>query len=128
MASEPPKVFISYSHDSPEHAQHVIELAERLRSDGVDAQLDQYVAGTPARGWPRWMEDQLDSSEFVLVICTETYRQRFLGHEEPGIGKGADWEGSLITLELYHDRSDTNKFVPVLFERQDESFTPYFPT
>ena len=47
MASDPPKVFISYSHDSPEHAQHVLELAERLRSDGVDAQLDQYVAGTP---------------------------------------------------------------------------------
>jgi hypothetical protein len=72
MAAEPPKVFISYSHDSPEHAQHVLELAERLRADGVDAQLDQYVAGTPARGWPRWMEDQLDSAEFVLVICTET--------------------------------------------------------
>src|SRR5260221_636825 len=37
MASDPPKVFISYSHDSPEHAQHVLELAERLRKDGVPA-------------------------------------------------------------------------------------------
>ena len=55
MASDPPKVFISYSHDSPEHAQHVLELAERLRKDGVDAQIDQYIAGTPAGGWPRWM-------------------------------------------------------------------------
>ena len=124
MAPSAPRVFISYSHDSLEHARRVMGLAERLRKDGVDAQLDQYVAGTPARGWPRWMEDQLDSSEFVLVICTETYRQRFLGREEPDKGKGADWEGSLITSELYHTRSDTNKFVPVLFDRQDEPFIP----
>jgi SEFIR domain len=124
MVPSAPRVFISYSHDSLEHARRVMGFAERLRKDGVDAQLDQYVAGTPARGWPRWMEDQLDSSEFILVICTETYCQRFLGREEPDKGKGADWEGSLITLELYHTRSDTNKFVPVLFDRQDECFIP----
>jgi SEFIR domain len=60
MASEPPKVFISYSHDSPEHEKRVLELAERLRADGVDAQLDQYVAGAPYEGWPRWMLDRLE--------------------------------------------------------------------
>jgi hypothetical protein len=70
------------------------------------------------------MEDQLDSAQFVLVICTETYHRRFLGHEEPYTGKGADWEGSLITLEIYHARNDINKFVPVLFDRQDEPFIP----
>jgi SEFIR domain len=122
--SDVPKVLISYSHDSPEHARRVVELAERLRIDGIDAQLDQYVTGTPLRGWPRWMEDQLDSADFVLVICTETYRRRFLGREEPNKGKGADWEGSLITLELYDARNDTSKFVPVLFDPQDQPFIP----
>jgi hypothetical protein len=76
MASDAPKVLLSYSHDSPEHARRVLALAERLRSDGVDAQLDQYVAGTPAKGWPRWMDDQLDSAQFILVICTETSLHR----------------------------------------------------
>src|ERR1700738_1232168 len=33
MASDPPKVLISYSHDSPEHEQLVLELANRLRGD-----------------------------------------------------------------------------------------------
>jgi hypothetical protein len=70
------------------------------------------------------MEDQLDSAQFVLVVCTKTYGQRFLGREEPNKGKGADWEGSSITLELYQARSDTSKFVPVLFEPQDEPFIP----
>ena len=124
MPASAPKVFISYSHDSLEHVRRVLGLAERLRKDGVDAQLDQYVVGTPARGWPRWMEDQLDAAQFVLVICTETYQRRFLGREEPHTGKGADFEGSLVTLELYHTRTATNKFVPVVFDRQDEPFIP----
>jgi hypothetical protein len=50
MASDAPKVLIGYSRDSLEHARRVLGLAERLRKDGVDAPLDQYVAGTPARG------------------------------------------------------------------------------
>jgi SEFIR domain len=52
MASESPKVFISYSHDSPEHEQRVLELAERLRADGINCTIDQYVVA-PAEGWPR---------------------------------------------------------------------------
>ena len=49
MASDPPKVLISYSHDSPEHAQHVLELANRLREDGIDCIIDQYVVVPPGR-------------------------------------------------------------------------------
>jgi len=99
-------------------------LAERLRKDGVDAQLDQYVAGTPPEGWPRWMLDRLDWAEFVLVVCTETYYRRFRGHEEPGKGKGADWEGNLITLVIYHAKSRTSKFVPVFFDGPDNQLIP----
>jgi hypothetical protein len=102
----------------------VLALAERLRKDGVDAQLDQYVAGTPPEGWPRWMLDRLDSAEFVLVVCTETYYRRFRGHEDRAKGKGADWEGNLITLEMYDAKSTTTKFAPVLFDGQNARFIP----
>ncbi len=46
------------------------------------------------------MLDQLDAADSVLVVCTETYYRRFRGHEEPGNGKGVDWEGALITQEM----------------------------
>ena len=62
----PPTIFISYSHDSQAHGEQVLRLAERLRADGLDAQLDQYVNGTPPEGWPRWMLDRLDEASFVL--------------------------------------------------------------
>jgi hypothetical protein len=118
------RVFISYSHDSPEHQQRVLAWAERLRKDGVDAQLDRYVPGTPEGGWPRWMLDKLDWADFVLVVCTETYYKRFRGHEDPGKGKGVDWEGNLITSEIYNTKSKTAKFAPIFFESQDERFIP----
>lgn len=109
------KVFISYSHDSAEHRDQVLALSERLRADGIETFLDQYVNGTPAQGWPRWMLDQLDAADFVLVVCTETYYRRFRGKEVRGKGKGGDWEGALITQELYDLRSRTVRFVPALF-------------
>jgi SEFIR domain-containing protein len=119
-----PRVFISYSHDSPDHKDRVLSLSERLRQDGLETSLDQYVRGTPRQKWPRWMLDQLDWADFVLVICTETYHRRFRGCEEPGKGKGADWEGALITQEIYDARSTTTKFVPVIFEPAHERFIP----
>lgn len=117
-------VFISYSHDSEEHRQTVLALSERLRQDGIETCLDQYVNGSPAQGWPRWMRDQLDASNFVLVVCTPTYYRRFRGHEAPGKGKGVDWEGALITQEMYDSRSSTLKFVPIFLSAADESAIP----
>jgi hypothetical protein len=120
----PPTVFVSYSHDSPAHEERVLRLAERLCRDGIEVRLDQYVPGAPAEGWPRWMLNQLDAVDFVLVVCTATYYRRFRGHEEPGKGKGADWEGVLITQEIYDARSRTLKFVPVLFAAEDARSIP----
>jgi hypothetical protein len=103
MPSQPPRVFISYSHDSPAHEQRVLALAERLRQDAIEAQIDRYVNGTPAEGWPRWMENQLEWADFVLLVCTEIYYRRFRGHEQPEKGRGVDWEGALVTNEMYDD-------------------------
>jgi len=117
-------VFISYSHDSDEHRKRVLALSERLREDGIETLLDQYVNGTPAEGWPRWMLNQLDAADFVLVVCTETYYRRFRGHEVPGKGKGVDWEGALITSDLYAARSRSLKFVPVFLSSVVEDYIP----
>lgn len=119
-----PVVFISYSHDSEAHREQVLGFAQRLRVDGFDTRLDRFLPGSPPEGWPRWMLDQLDAADFVLLVCTETYYRRFRGHEVPGLGKGVDWEGSLITLEIYEARSKTQKFVPVLFSEAEAHFVP----
>jgi hypothetical protein len=117
-------VFISYSHDSDDHREKVLALSERLRTDGVETLLDQDVNGSPRRGWPRWMLDQLDAADFVLLVCTPTYYRRYRGHEQPGKGKGADWERALITQEIYDSRSGALKFVPVFLSAAIEGCVP----
>ena len=53
-----PKVFISYSHDNPNHKQWVASLAIKLRENGVDAVLDQWDL-YPGEDVPVFMEKNL---------------------------------------------------------------------
>ena len=91
-SSRAPKVFAQYTHDSPAHKERVLALADRLRGDGVGAMVDQYIENPP-EGWPTWMDAQLRSSHYVLVICTEANCRRFRKQEEPGRGLGPPGRG-----------------------------------
>ena len=62
----PPRVFISYSHDSARHVDRVLVLSDRLRSDGIDATVDQYEP-FPREGWIAWMRRQLRDADRVLA-------------------------------------------------------------
>ncbi len=119
-----PRVFLSYSHDSDAHRARVLALSERLRADGIATDLDRYVNGAPPEGWPRWMLDRLDEADRVLLVCTETYYRRFRGHEEPGKGKGVDWEGAVVTQAAYDARSRSARFIPVVFDPGDLAWIP----
>lgn len=107
------RVFISYSHDSNPHKKWVLQLASRLRSEGVDAWIDRYVAA-PSEGWPRWMQGQIEEADYIIIICTENYRRRFEGREKNGIGKGVTWEGLLANQIIYDDSSRNLAFIPVI--------------
>ena len=65
--SSPLRVFISYSHETSEHDRGVMDLANRLRADGVDCRLDQDQT-SPTQGWPRWMLDQVRLADVVLTL------------------------------------------------------------
>ncbi len=118
-----PTVFISYSHDSPEHADRVLHLANQLVRDGIDCILDQYET-SPREGWPRWMDRHIRESDFVIMICTETYCRRVVGQEEPGKGCGVKWEGNLIYQHIYNAGTENARFIPVLFESGKVEYIP----
>jgi SEFIR domain len=117
------KVFVSYSHDSPDQMNRVLALCDRLRADGVDCIIDQYLM-SPAEGWPRWTAARIEKVKYVLVICTETYGRRFRGEEQWGKGLGANWEGAVITQNLYDVQVSNDKFIPVLFRTDDATHIP----
>lgn len=122
-SSESPKVFISYTHDSPEHVDSVLALANRLRGEGIDAHIDQYET-SPPEGWPRWTVKQIEAADYVLCVFTEIYQRRFRGEEEAGKGLGAQWEGAIITQELYEGAGNNKKFIPVVLSTEDSNHIP----
>ena len=69
MEQKIPKVFISYSHDSKEIQDKVLEFSNKLRKEGIDANIDQYI-DSPPEGWPKWMERNIEESDYVLVLST----------------------------------------------------------
>jgi TIR domain len=118
-----PRVFISYTHDSEEHKNRVFDLSDRLRAEGVDCHIDQYE-DSPPEGWARWMHNQIQDSDYVLVVCTETYKRRFEGKEAVGKGIGAKWEGAIITQHLYESEGRNSKFIPVALSEEDVTYIP----
>jgi len=112
--TQAPKVFISYSHDSTEHQDRVLELSNRLINEGIHCNIDQYVP-FPPEGWPFWMQQQIEEADFVLMICTPTYYQRVMRREQTGKGLGVLWEATIIYNCLYDAGVSNDKFIPILF-------------
>lgn len=121
--SAPVTVFISYSHDSRVHQLRVLELAQELRRQGVDAQIDQFVQ-SPDEGWPLWMQHQIERAMYVIAVCTATYKRRFNGEEEPGKGRGVRWEGFLTAQLIYDADSLNQRVIPVLLEGESGDAVP----
>ncbi len=115
-------VFISYSHDLPEHSERVLAFSNTLRALGVDVDLDQYVT-RPSQGWPQWCEELLrpQNSKFVPLICTEAYRNRVENRVPADEGRGVYWEGGIVYNYIYKAKAN-ERFLPVLFgDESDES-------
>jgi len=104
---KPPSAFVSYSWDDEDHKAWVRQLAERLRSDGVESTLDQWAA-VPGDQLPEFMERAIAGSDYVLIICTPRYKYRSEAREG-----GVGYEGDIMTGELLQARHQ-RKFIPVL--------------
>lgn len=86
-----PQVFISYSHDSPEHSEWVRRLATELRKSGVDAFLDVWDI-RPGDNFVQKIESAIASADHCIVVCTPRYRQVAEQRRSGGVG----YEGELI--------------------------------
>lgn len=117
-----PRLFVSYSWSSEQHAQWVLDLATELRQSGVDVILDKWdlKEGNDAHVF---MEKMVTDPEIkkVILVCDKHYAEK-ADKREGGVGT----ETQIISPEIYSNQ-DQNKFVAVISEK-DENGNPYLPT
>lgn len=115
----PPQVFISYSHDSDDHKNWIIQLATRLRSNGVDVILDAWNTKLGS-DLASFMEQGLSKSQRVICVCSDNYLIKANG------GKGgAGYEKQIMTSELIIDQN-TNWIIPLIVNNSSNKKMPTF--
>lgn len=120
--TETPKIFISYSWSNPDHEDWVINLAERLVSDGVDVVIDKWNLKEGQDKF-NFMETMVKSEEIqkVLIILDEKYSKK----AEIRAG-GVGTETQIISPKIYVDVSQ-EKFIPIV-SQIDENGSAFVPT
>ena len=114
-----PKVFISYSYDSPEHRRWVLKLSTRLHRNGVDVILDQWDL-SPGQDWRRFIENSVRNSDRILLICTDSY----ISKVNSGVGGvGYEWQ---IVNALQAQELGTNHFIPIIRRTSGRQKLPAF--
>jgi len=116
-AKQPPRAFISYAWESAELKTWVKSLSIRLRQDGVEMLLDQWAVA-PGDQLPSFMESAIRDNDFVVIICTPTYKAK--SEDRKG---GVGYEGDIMTAEVLQSRNN-RKFIPVLKLAEWEASSP----
>jgi hypothetical protein len=119
MANSGPRVFISYSHDSEQHRGWVLQLASDLRTNGIDALLDQWDLSA-GEDVSMFMQHGISDSDRVLLVCSDQY----VSKAEAGSG-GVGFERLIVTAELVAN-IDTKKFIPLLRDNDSKKLVPKF--
>lgn len=104
---EAPRAFVSYSWDSEQHQTWVLQLAHRLRADGVDAVLDQWDTRLGS-DLTLFMESAANLDYRVLAVVTENYLAK-ANIPQGGVG----YERRAITPTLMNDLVG-HRVIPVL--------------
>jgi two-component sensor histidine kinase len=101
------EVFLQYSWDSEPHKEWVLELANRLTSDGVDLCFDRYDLQVGSNHH-HFME-KIETCNKVIFIMSTGYKTK-ADNRSGGIG----YEYQIMTSQIASELITNKKFIPVL--------------
>jgi hypothetical protein len=112
-----PNAFLSYTWEDEAHREWVRALATQLRADGVETILDRWHA-VPGDQLPQFMESAVRDADYVLIVCTPSYK-----HKSNNRKGGVGYEGDIMTGEVFVS-GNRRKFVPILRKGPWEEAAP----
>ena len=119
-AEKRPKVFVSYSHEDPEHNDWVERFARDLRLKGIDVSLDRWDL-LYGQDVPFFMESQIRDSDLIIVVCTPTYATK----SDIPVG-GVGYEKNIISAEMLKRSGRDIKVIPILRKGNHEDALPTY--
>jgi hypothetical protein len=125
VGAHPIRVFISYSHDSLPHMERVVAFSNNLRAHGIESVVDRYFEDTLDMRWTDWMQQEIEAAKFVLIVATPGYAQHLKPGSSGSLG-GTNFEGVIITQNLYQLLGRNEKFFAVYFEDGDRDSIPIY--
>lgn len=113
------KVFISYAWDENEDTK-VVDLAEMLEEyKELEVKFDKWDVNK-GKELPYFMEQGIQQSDFVLVICSKRYKE----NTDKRIG-GSGYEARLMSDEILRNVGQ-DRFLPILLNETDKDYIPNF--
>ena len=108
------QVFISYAWtlDDPDFQPAVIELADELRRNGIEAILDKFHL-RPGHDANAFMEQNATNADKVLCLCNREYAEK--ANDRKG---GAGAEAQILSPQVF-TRLNQERVIPVLFGTDD---------
>ena len=97
---DPPVAFVSYSWAGDQHVAWVINLARRLRANGVDVHLDRWDVSL-GHDLYLFMERYADPSARVLVMLSDDYGPKANRRDELPSGVGT--ETTIVSPTVYRN-------------------------
>lgn len=102
------KVFISYSWDSQEHQNWVLDLADNLQENDLKIIVDRKDLKYGGH-IKTFMTKSIFEADIVLIVLTPNYKRK----ADDYIG-GAGYEYNIINDDLFKKIQDNDKYIPII--------------
>ena len=118
--TNPLRVFISHTSNTPDQQEWVKQLALYLIDRGIQARLDKFHL---RRGMdlPQWMCNELSLAQKVIIVSDETYREKADGR----LG-GVGWETMVIQGDIANLPPDSTKYQVIVRAEDMKSGLPLY--
>lgn len=118
---EHPIVFISYARTNPKYQEKIVNFANTLRGNGIDAKLDELELKI-GHDLYYFMEQNIkEDADFILLMLNKEFVEK-ANKREGGVGT----ETQIIAKDVY-DNTQQEKIIPIILE-YNKNGKPYLPT
>jgi hypothetical protein len=114
VTEAPPSAFISWAHADANWEASVLRFANALRTVGsVDADLDLWH-DADHRDWTTYGPSAIREADFILIVASSGFKERWEGTNDPTQGAGAAREAAEIKAIFERDQVEFRRRVKVI--------------